>query len=199
MTPRRLIKFGVHLVAVVIVSPFIVLALIERMLSKKCEIVFAIGAQALAPAPGLPGAFLRAAYYWATTRNTSWEIHVGFGSVLVHRAVTLRAHASMGAYCVIGHADIGEQVMLGSRVSIPSGKRQHLDDAGGLTTETTHFDTVRIGRATWVGEGAIIMADLGSGSIVSSGSVVIHAAPDQVIVAGNPARVIRELPVSAAK
>ena len=189
---RRLFKLLLHAIAVLLVSPAIVLAWIEQALSKS-EQVFVFFAQALAPMPGYPGVLLRAAYYWATTPGTSFEIHVGFGSVLVHRKTTLRARASMGAYCVIGHADIGEQVMMGSRVSVPSGKRQHLDEDGQLSTTAGQFDTVKIGRGTWVGEGAIIMADVGAQCIVSSGAIVTRAAPDRVALAGNPARVIKEL------
>jgi virginiamycin A acetyltransferase len=195
---KRAVKWGVHAVCVVLVLPCILLAALERVLSKG-EIVFAFFAQVLAPMPGPPGVFLRAAYYWATTQHSSWEIHVGFGSLLVHRGVTVRARASMGAYCVIGHADIGEQVMMGSRVSIPSGKNQHLDDSGNLSGAALNFATVKIGAGTWVGEGAIIMANVGAHCIVSSGSVVIHDATDRVLVAGNPARVIRELTTSEAK
>ncbi len=189
---RRLVKLVLHTIAVLVVSPAILLAFIERALSS-AEGVFVFFAQALAPVPGYPGVLLRAAYYWATTPATSFEIHVGFGSMLVHRKATIRARASMGAWCVIGHADIGEQVMMGSRVSIPSGKRQHLDEDGRLSDSAGQFDTVKIGRGTWVGEGAIIMADVGAQCIVSSGAVVTRATPDRVAVAGNPARVIREL------
>jgi acetyltransferase-like isoleucine patch superfamily enzyme len=98
----------------------------------------------------------------------------------------------MGAYCVIGHADIGPEVMMGSRVSIPSGKRQHFDDSGQISS-ATRFDTVRIGRKCWIGEGAIILSDVGSGCIVSAGAVVIKSVPDRCIVGGNPAQVIKEL------
>jgi acetyltransferase-like isoleucine patch superfamily enzyme len=98
----------------------------------------------------------------------------------------------MGAYCVIGHARIGDEVMMASRVSIPSGKRQHLDEAGRLSPGTTRFDTVVVGSRSWVGEGAIIMADVGRACVVSAGAVVGKPVPDGCLVGGNPARVIRE-------
>jgi virginiamycin A acetyltransferase len=41
-----------------------------------------------------------------------------------------------------------------------------------------------------VGEGAIIMADVGSRCIVSAGAVVIKPAPDASVLGGNPARVL---------
>jgi acetyltransferase-like isoleucine patch superfamily enzyme len=98
----------------------------------------------------------------------------------------------MGSYCVIGHARIGEGVMMGSRVSVPSGKRQHFDDAGRVTSDT-RYDSVTIGRRTWVGEGAIIMANVSEECIVSAGAVVLQDAPARSIVGGNPARVIKSL------
>jgi virginiamycin A acetyltransferase len=50
---------------------------------------------------------------------------------------------------------------------------------------------VRIGSGTWVGAGAVIMADVGRGSIVGAGAVVTKPVPDRVLAAGVPARVIR--------
>jgi len=98
----------------------------------------------------------------------------------------------MGSYCVIGHVDIGEEVMMGSRVSVPSGRRQHLDDEGRLTSGTT-YEMVGIGSRTWIGEGAIIMADVGPSAIVSAGAVVTKPMPARCIIGGNPARIVRTL------
>ena len=98
----------------------------------------------------------------------------------------------MGAFCVIGSAAIDDEVMIGSRVSIPSGKRQHIDEEGQLTS-ATRIDRVRIGKKTWIGEGAIILADVGSQCIVSAGTVVIENTPDRQLVAGNPGKVVRAL------
>ncbi|MFX1285375.1 MAG: acyltransferase [Promethearchaeota archaeon] len=55
---------------------------------------------------------------------------------------------------------------------------------------------VHIKRGAWIGSGAIILpgAIIGEGSIVASGAVVNRAIPDFRIAAGNPARIISELP-----
>jgi len=82
--------------------------------------------------------------------------------------------------------------MIGSRVSIPSGKRQHLDDAGKLAART-RFETVSVGPQSWVGEGAILVASVGSECIVAAGAVVTNEMPSRCLIGGNPARVIREL------
>ena len=54
-------------------------------------------------------------------------------------------------------------------------------------------DTV-IGHDVWIGHGALILpgACLGNGVIVGAGAVVSGNVPDYVVVAGNPARVIRQ-------
>lgn len=191
MTARRTIKALIFSLAMLVVSPLVLLAWIENH-TWGGEEVFSFCAQLLALVPGSPGSYLRGAYYYANLERSSWETHMGLGSMFTHRGGSLGARASMGSYCVIGHAHIGEAVMIGSRVSIPSGKRQHLDDDGQLGSGT-RYDTVAIGSQTWVGEGAIIMANIGRSCIVSAGSVVTRDMPDRSIIGGNPARVIRTM------
>lgn len=191
MSPTRIVKALCFGTCVVLVSPLIAVAWLEKRVSQS-EWLFTLFAQMLALAPGLPGAFLRGAYYFGTLRSCAWETHVGFGSIFTHRDASMARHASMGAYCVMGHAQIGEAVMIGSRVSIPSGKRQHLDADGRISTAARHYDRVRIDDGTWVGEGAVILADVGRRCIVSAGAVVTQPVPDECLVGGNPARVLRE-------
>ncbi len=192
------VKLSVFALAWLLVSPAIAVAWLERRLSRS-EQVFSFFAQWLALAPGLPGAYLRGAYYFGTLAECSWETHIGFGSIIVRRAARIGWRASMGAYCVIGHADIGEAVMIGSRVSVPSGKRQHLDESGALSGEKGQFDRVGIGAGCWIGEGAILLADVGPRSIVSAGAVVTQPMPAGSLVGGNPARVIRSLQMQPAE
>lgn len=54
-------------------------------------------------------------------------------------------------------------------------------------------DTI-VGNDVWIGQGARILpgARIGDGVIIGSGAVVAGEVPDYSIVAGNPARVIRE-------
>lgn len=196
MTVKRLLKVAVFTVCLILVSPMIVLVWLEKRFSR-AEYVFTFCAQLLATLPGAPGTFMRGAYYFGTLESCSWETHVGFGSVFTHSGGSLGPHASMGSYCIIGHAQIHAQVMIGSRVSMPSGKRQHLDEDGNLTADT-RYETITVGERTWIGEGAIVMADVGPGCIVSAGAVVLAQIPANVVAGGNPARVLKELAPSCA-
>ena len=60
---------------------------------------------------------------------------------------------------------------------------------------------ITIGSDVWVGGGAIICpgVTIGDRSVIGAGSIVTADIPSDVVVAGNPARVIRELPPEAAE
>ncbi len=55
---------------------------------------------------------------------------------------------------------------------------------------------ITIGSDVWLGGGAIICpgVTIGDRSVIGAGSVVTCDVPSDVFAAGNPARVIRELP-----
>jgi len=58
---------------------------------------------------------------------------------------------------------------------------------------------VRIGAGAWIGSAAIVMADVGSDTVVGAGAVVTKPLPDGVMAAGVPARALRSrfiVPVS---
>jgi acetyltransferase-like isoleucine patch superfamily enzyme len=66
---------------------------------------------------------------------------------------------------------------------------RHLDEARVATAP------VRLQRNVWIGAAAIILkgVTVGENSVVGAGAVVSHNVPANVIVAGNPARVVRRL------
>jgi acetyltransferase-like isoleucine patch superfamily enzyme len=125
---------------------------------------FAFFAQALSLAPGLPGSYLRVAYY----------------------AMTLRS-------CVMGLTNIGDRTQIASGVQIVSGRRQHGRSQDGRIegAETGMFEVIPIGADCWVGAGAIVMAEIGEGATIGAGSVVTRPIPARSVAVGNPAKVIK--------
>ncbi len=188
---RRTIKAGIICLAAVLVAPLVVVSWVEKLL-RLGESAFVTFAHGVALVPGPIGHWIRAAYYVGTLDRCSWETHIGFGSFFTHRGADISPNVSTGAYCVLGHAVIGPGVRIASRVSIPSGKRQHVDEDGKLI-EGANFERVRIGAGCWIGEGAIVVADVGQFSIVSAAAVVINPVPDRCIVGGNPARILKQM------
>jgi acetyltransferase-like isoleucine patch superfamily enzyme len=64
---------------------------------------------------------------------------------------------------------------------------------GGLRK---HRDAnIEIGDRVWIGAGAIVLAGVtvGPDSVIGAGSVVTRDVPSNTLVAGNPAKIIREL------
>lgn len=60
----------------------------------------------------------------------------------------------------------------------------------------TESSPIVISRGAWIGMKAIVLkgVTIGEGAIVGAGSVVTKDVPPWTIVAGNPARIIREIP-----
>lgn len=61
-----------------------------------------------------------------------------------------------------------------------------------LDFETESRTTCRLGHDVWVGTGSILLPNvtLGTGSVVSAGSVVTRDVPPYAIVGGNPAQIV---------
>lgn len=96
--------------------------------------------------------------------------------------------------------DIGSNVLMGSKILIIdnshgsySGIKQSLPQTPPNSRELFSAP-VSIGDNSWIGEQVIILpgVHIGSGCIVGAGSVVTKNVPDNCIVAGNPARVIKK-------
>lgn len=89
--------------------------------------------------------------------------------------------------------DFGEDVLVGSNVTILSGKRQHGFERTDLpiNLQPGEYQRVRIGDDCWLGNGSIIMAPIASHSIVAAGAVVAGPNSDGTVIAGNPATVVR--------
>ncbi len=55
------------------------------------------------------------------------------------------------------------------------------------------FERVSIGSGAWLGARSVVMAEVGEGAVVGAGAVVVDPVPPYTVVAGTPARPIREL------
>lgn len=79
-----------------------------------------------------------------------------------------------------------------------STRKNDLNDwkMGKHDWSTTRSEPIKISRGSWIGARSIILkgVTLGEGVIVGAGSVVTKDVPAWTIVAGNPARIIREIP-----
>lgn len=190
----RPLKQFLNRLASVIVSPLALACALERRLGRSLS-WFTFCGHLLALMPGAPGVFLRRAFYRWTLDHCAESVTIEFGAFFSRRSAVLERGAYIGAYTVIGSATIGENCLIGSRASVLSGGHQHELLSSGVWSATTErsLQRITVGANTWVGEGAILMADVGSGCMIAAGAVVSAPVPPHVMVAGNPARFVRRL------
>ena len=151
-------------------------------------------AQAFALLPGVIGVTLRRAFFRLTITACGDGAHVGFGALLTSPETALGSHCYVGPYCVLGAVDVGDDALLGSAVSVTNGARQHgtvrLDVP--VREQPGEWPRVSIGRDVWIGDRAVVMADVGEQAVAAAAAVVTKPVGPREIVAGVPAKVVGE-------
>ena len=148
--------------------------------------------QLMALLPGLPGQYLRRAFLARVLASVGDSSVISFGVLFSAAGTRIGNGAYIGPFCTIGLADIGDDVLIAAGAQVPSGPRTHgIDAASAIRDQPGERRIVRIGRGSWIGNNAVILADVGEEAIVGAGAVVTKPVPSRTIVAGVPARVIR--------
>lgn len=154
---------------------------------------FAGWSQLFALIPGLTGVFLRRAFYRGVLPRCGTDCCLTFGTILSHPTARIGDRVYVGASCSLGDVELEDDVLLASHVSVMNGSQQH--GIGRLDVPIREqpgvFVPVRIGRDSWIGERAVIAADVGRHCVIGAGSVVTKPIPDFAIAVGVPAKVIR--------
>jgi acetyltransferase-like isoleucine patch superfamily enzyme len=120
-----------------------------------------------------------------------------------------RGMVRLGEYALVTAAritcdaevDIGDYALVSWDVVLMDSYRMPFDPAARRraiverTIDPRLAKPIRIGRNAWVGFGACVLpgVNIGDGSIVAARSVVATDVPSNVVVAGNPARIVRQL------
>ena len=110
--------------------------------------------------------------------------------------ITLGSKVFFNFNCVLldpASITIGNNVLLGPAVQIYAAT--HPLRASERRTWLEFAKPVDIGSDVWMGGGAIVCPGvrIGDRSVIGAGSVVTRDIPDDVVAAGNPCRVIRQL------
>jgi acetyltransferase-like isoleucine patch superfamily enzyme len=76
-----------------------------------------------------------------------------------------------------------------------SGKGQHCFDNPNLPIREQggSFEKVNIGENCWIGNSALIMANVQQHSVVAAGSVLTTDLTGNSVIAGNPAKKLRDI------
>ncbi len=118
-------------------------------------------------------------------------LYVDYGS---HLRMGARCFANFGLVALdVAPITIGDDVQIGPNVQLltpthpvePEPRRDKWEAA----------EPIAIGDNVWLGGGAIVLpgVTIGANAVVGAGSVVTRDVPANVVVVGNPARVVRSL------
>jgi acetyltransferase-like isoleucine patch superfamily enzyme len=188
MSIRTLILAIIQFVFRVLVLPFVLF----YWAAGRSENAFQGIMQVACLVPASPGVFVRQALLAWMAAGCGRRVTVHIGTLFSTPRVRVGENVYVGAFCNIGYAQIEDDVLFGSNVHVLSGKHQHgyarLDVP--MSRQQGRKTAVCIGAGAWIGNGAIVMADVGEHSIVGAGSVVVDAIPAWSVAVGSPARVV---------
>ncbi len=92
-----------------------------------------------------------------------------------------------------GRVEIGDKTMLGPAVQIYTAIHplDAVERAKGIETTAA----ITLGRNVWIGGAAVLCpgVTIGENAVVGAGSVVVKDVPPNVVVVGNPARIVRQI------
>jgi acetyltransferase-like isoleucine patch superfamily enzyme len=123
---------------------------------------------------------------------------VGHGSkIRVHEGeVSIGAKTVMGQECTISayqHVSIGRECIVADRVMLIDFDHGVVEVERPIRLQGIYKRDVRVGSNVWIGYGACILrgVDVGHNSVIGTNAVVTRDVPENAVVGGVPARVIR--------
>jgi acetyltransferase-like isoleucine patch superfamily enzyme len=133
----------------------------------------------------------------ATLRVGRWA-WIGHGSkIRVHEGeVSIGAKTVMGQDCTISafqHVSIGRECILADRVMLIDFDHGVTEVDRPIRLQGIYKRDVRIGHNVWIGYGACVLRGVlvGDNAVIGTNAVLTKAVPENAVVGGVPARVIR--------
>lgn len=132
------------------------------------------------------------------------------GEISIGNKVLLHRHCKLSAYGVddVAQIVIGSNTYIGDRTEIHAGKLVEIGNGCDISWDCNILDRdyhklcsdrevlkpVKICDNVWIGCGATILkgVTIGKGAVVAAGAVVTKDVPAGCLVAGNPAKVVKE-------
>jgi len=125
-----------------------------------------------------------------------WPVHFTStvkGKIKIGKGVSNSFAVSSCCYIQgINGIEIGEHTIFASGVKIISANHDPLDLSKSIKSKP-----ISIGKRVWLGANAIVLPGvrIGDGAIVAAGAIVTKDVEPNCVVGGNPAKILKRLPV----
>jgi len=123
---------------------------------------------------------------------------IGHGTkIRVHEGeARIGAKTVLGQECTISayrHVSIGRECIVADRVMLIDFDHGVVDVERPIRLQGIYKRDVRVGHNVWIGYGACVLrgVTIGENCVVGTSAVVTHDVPDNAVVAGVPARMLR--------
>ena len=119
-------------------------------------------------------------------------LHANFGGKHVHFGKYVYANFNL-TMVDDTHIYVGDYTMFGPNVTVATAGHPILPE---LREKMYQYNMpIHIGKRCWIGAGAVILpgVTIGDNTVIGAGSVVTKDIPANVVAAGNPCRVLREI------
>lgn len=183
MTIKRLIR-------IIVLQPWVLLL---RFLMWMRILQFSDCGEILSVIPAFIGRELRYAFYRSRLARCGDHVVFEFGTIVLYPAAEIGDHVRLGRFNLVGVARIGDYVMSGQSCHFLSGGKTHgfEDTTVPMILQPFHRESITIGDDVWIGQNSVVMNDIGTGSVIGAGSVVVKPVAPYSVVAGNPAKLLR--------
>ena len=127
-------------------------------------------------------------------RNT--RIECTGGLQCIGKGVKIGNRTTFGNDCMFGAAggiEVGDDVVAGQFIRFHSENHNYNDLTKLIREQGVSHKGIKIGDNCWIGAGAVFLdgAELGDGCVVGANAVVTKKFPDNVVLAGIPAKIVK--------
>jgi maltose O-acetyltransferase len=127
-------------------------------------------------------------------KNVGENVNIEKGATF-NKEVSIGNYSGIGVNCELnGPVTIGNYVLMGPEVVVYT--RNHKFESVDKPIKFQGYgsiDPVHIGDDVWIGRRVIILpgVTIGNGCVIGAGAVIAKSIPDNAIVVGNPAKIIK--------
>ena len=190
---KELIKSTLRGVAIIVIFPLLISHWLLGLISG-ADRSLESHSQLLSQFPGITGNYMRVAFYRFALEQCDRSATICFGTLLSKTGARIGKHVYVGPRCMLGLVTLQDDVLLGPAVQIPSGPITHglerLDIP--IRKQPGQQQRITVGSDTWVGANTLLLISTNPQTVIGAGAVVNKNFPRGTIIAGNPARYIRQ-------